>query len=61
MTKKMQLFGIFTYSQSALHAPGDVFALHREHLAVITVSAIVHKFFCQLVSWMKWKAVPFHP
>ena len=42
MTNKMQLFGIFIYSQSAVHVSGDVFAHHQDHLIVFTASGIVH-------------------
>jgi len=37
MTKKMQIFGLFICTQSALHVSGDVFAHYQEHLTVITV------------------------
>ena len=32
MTKKMQLFGLFICTQSALHVSDDVFVHHQEHL-----------------------------
>ena len=38
MTNKMQLFGLFICTQSALYVSGDVFAHHQEHLTVFTVS-----------------------
>jgi len=40
------------YSKSALHVSGDVFAHHREHLIVFTVSGSIHPSSCRLVSWM---------
>ena len=52
-TNKMQLFGLFIYSQSALHVLGDVFSHHREHLTVFIASDIVHQYCCQLLSWMR--------
>ena len=50
----MQLFGLFLYSQSALHVSCDVFAHHQEHLTVFTASDIVHRYCCRMVSWMRW-------
>ena len=41
MTNKMQIFGLFICTQSAIHVSGDVFAHHQEHLTVFTVSDIV--------------------
>jgi hypothetical protein len=41
MTNKMQIFGLFTFTQSALHVSGDVFDHHQEHLTVFTASDIV--------------------
>ena len=41
MTNKMQLFGLFIYSHSALHVSDNVFAHHQEHLTAFTASAIV--------------------
>ena len=40
MTNKMQIFGLFIYSQSALHVSGDVFAHHQEDMTVFTASDI---------------------
>jgi len=37
------IFGLFIYSQWALHVSGDVFAHHQEHLTVFTASDIVHR------------------
>ena len=34
MTNKMQIFGLFICTQSALHVAGDIFAHHQEHLTV---------------------------
>jgi len=42
MTNKMQLFGLFICTQSALRVSGDVFAHHQEHFTVFTASDIVH-------------------
>ena len=42
MTSKMQLFGLFICTQSALHVSGDVFAHHQEQVTVFTASDIVH-------------------
>ena len=47
-------FGLFMYSQSALHVSGNVFAHHQEYLTVFTASDIVHRYSCRLVSWMRW-------
>ena len=41
-TKKMQLYRLIYYSQSALHVSGDVFAHHQEHLIVFTASGSVN-------------------
>jgi hypothetical protein len=38
VTKKMQLYRLIYYSQSALRVLGDVFAHHQEHLTVFTAS-----------------------
>ena len=42
MTNKMQLFGLFICTQSALHVSGDVFVHHQEHFTLFTASDIVH-------------------
>jgi hypothetical protein len=47
-------YRLIYYSKSALHVSGDVFARHREHLTVFTVSGSVHPSCCQLVSRMSW-------
>jgi deoxyribodipyrimidine photolyase-like uncharacterized protein len=47
VTKKMLLYRLIYYSQSALYVSGDIFAHHQEHLTVFTVSAIVHLSCCQ--------------
>ena len=54
MTKKMQRFGSFICTQSALHVSGDVFAHRQEHLTVFTASDIVHLCCCRPVSWTRW-------
>jgi len=50
MTDKMQLFGLFICTQSALNVSGDVFAHQQEHLTVFTASNIVHLCCCRPVS-----------
>jgi hypothetical protein len=45
------LYRLIYYSNSALHVSGDVFAHHREHLTVFTVSGSVHPSCCWVVSW----------
>jgi len=57
MTSKLQLFGLFIYTQSALHVSGDVFAYQQEHLTVFTASDIVHLCCCRPVSWTGWNSV----
>jgi len=42
VTKKMLLYRLIYYFQSALHVSGDIFAHHQEHLTVFTVSASIH-------------------
>ena len=42
MTKKLQIFGLFICTQSALHVSGDIFAHHQEHLTVFTAYDTVH-------------------
>jgi len=42
MTNKLQLFGLFICTQSAVHVSGDVFAHHQEYLTVFTASGIVY-------------------
>ena len=44
------LYRLIYYSKSALHVLGDVFAHHREHLTVFTVSGSVHPSCCWLVT-----------
>jgi len=44
------LYRLIYYSKSALHVLGDVFAHHREHFTVLTVSGSVHPSCCWLVS-----------
>jgi len=48
------LYRLIYYSKSTLHVSGEVFAHHREHLTVFTVSGSVHPSCCRLVSWMSW-------
>jgi hypothetical protein len=55
------LYRLIYYSKSALHVSGNVFAYHREHLTVFTVSCSVHPSCCRLVSWMSSNAGPYHP
>ena len=55
MTNKMQLFGLFICTQSALHVSGDVFAHHQEHLTVFKASDIDHVCCCRPVSWKRWE------
>ena len=55
MTNSMQLFGLFTCTQSALHVLGDVFAHHQEHVTVFTASDIVHLCFWQPVTWTSFQ------
>jgi hypothetical protein len=43
-------YRLIYYSKSALHVSGDVFAHHKEHLTVFTVSGSVHPSSCRLVS-----------
>jgi len=50
IVNKMQLYRLLYYSKLALHVSGDVFAHHREHLAVFTVSDSIHPSCCRLVS-----------
>jgi len=54
MTIKMQLFGLFICTQSALHVSVDVSAHHLEHLTVFTAFDIVHLCCCRPVSWTRW-------
>ena len=54
MTNKMQLFGLFICTQSALHVSGDVFVQHQEHLTVFTASLIVHLCCCWPVFRTRW-------
>ena len=42
------LYRLIYYSKSALHASGDIFAYHQEHLTVFTVSGSVHPSCCRL-------------
>jgi hypothetical protein len=49
ITKKDALYRLIYYSKSALHVLGDVFAHHREHLTVFTVSGSVHPSCCRLL------------
>ena len=42
MTNKMQIFGLFICTQSAVRVSGEIFARHQEHLTVFTASDIVH-------------------
>ena len=42
------LYRLIYYSKSALHASGDVFAHHQEHLTVFIVSGSVQPSCCQL-------------
>jgi len=61
MTNKMQIFGLFIYSQSVLHVSGEVFANRQEHLTVFTASDMVHLYCCRLVRWTRWNSVPSRP
>jgi hypothetical protein len=61
VTNKMQLYRLIYYSQSALHVSGDVFAHHRGHLTVFTVSVNIHPNCCRLLSWMRLNSVSTHP
>jgi hypothetical protein len=54
--RKDKLYRLIYYSKSALHVSGNIFAHHQKHLAVFTVSGIVHPSCCRLVSWMNWKS-----
>ena len=54
MTNKMQIFGLFNCTQSALHVSGDVFAHHQDHLTVFTTCDTVHVCCCRPLSWMRW-------
>ena len=45
------------YFKSALHVSGDVFAYHKEHLTVFTVSGSIHPRCCRLVSRMSWNCL----
>jgi len=50
----MQIFGLFTCTQSALHVSGVVFAHHQEHLTVFSASDIVQcndRFLQLIVLW----------
>jgi len=48
----MQLYSrLIYYSKSALHVSGDVFAHHKEHLTVFTLSGSIYQCRCQLVSY----------
>ena len=47
MTNKMQIFGLFIWTQSVLHVSDDVFAHHQKHLIVFTASDIVHLRCCR--------------
>jgi len=47
MTNKMQLFGLFICTQSALHVSGDVFAHHQENVTIFTASDIVYLRCCR--------------
>jgi len=49
VTNKMQLHRLIYFSLSALHASGDVFAHHQEHLTVFTVSGSIHPGFYQIL------------
>jgi len=48
------LYRSIYYSKSSLHVSGDVFAHHREHLTVFTVSGGVHPSCCRPVSRISW-------
>jgi hypothetical protein len=41
ITNKMQKYRLISYSKSALHVPGNIFAHHQEHWTVFTVSGSV--------------------
>jgi hypothetical protein len=42
ITNKMQLHRLIHFSFSALHVSSDVFAHHKEHLTVFTLSGSIH-------------------
>ena len=47
-------FGLFIYSQSTLHASGDIFAHHQEHMSVdFTINNIVAFKFCNKQASLK--------
>jgi hypothetical protein len=52
VTNKMQLYRLIYYSLSAIHVSVDVFARHREHLTVFTISGSILPGCCLLGSWM---------
>jgi hypothetical protein len=52
VTNKQQLYRLVYYSKSALQVSGNIFAHHKEHLTVFTVSDIVCPSCCWLVCWM---------
>jgi hypothetical protein len=33
---------------------GQLFAHHQEHITVFTAAGIVHRYWCWLVSWIRW-------
>ena len=47
--KQNALYRLIYYSMTALLVSGDVFAHHREHLTVFTVSGSVHPYSCILL------------
>jgi hypothetical protein len=40
ITNKMQKYRLISFSKSALHVPGDIFAQHQEQLTVFTKSVV---------------------
>jgi hypothetical protein len=50
ITDNMQLCRLISYSLSALHVSGDVFAYHQEHLTVLTASGNIHQCRCRLAA-----------
>ena len=48
------IFDLFIYSQSVLHVSGDIFTHNQEHMSVFKASDHVHRYWCWLVSRMRW-------
>ena len=45
---------IYLFIPNHLHVSGDVLVHHQEHSIVFTASGIVDRFFCRLLSLMRW-------